>query len=105
MRANLCFSRCFLQNISPARAGEWKLDSVNRQPIPEFGFEPGAFRRHNISAIGHSKKLFYRNRVDGKGGSHLLAINPFLKLMHAADATHKINAFINALVFDAKQLI
>ena len=78
---------------------------MNYQTGTEFRFEPGGFRRHNVTGIGNVNQLFHRNGIQRQCHFHFAAVNPFLQFTQSAYAADKVNTLVAAKVFEPQNFI
>ena len=79
-----------------------KSDLVAEHGVAQFGFEPGAFGRHDAAGIGNVHQVFDAGRKHGKGAGKFAAIDELFQFRRAANAADEGDAFAGARVFNAE---
>ena len=75
---------------------------MDEQAAPEFLFEPGGFRRHDLPLVRHGHHLPHRGGIKRKGNGETGPVDEPLQLRHPPDAADKIDPRIHPLIPDAE---
>src|SRR6185436_13991325 len=66
---------------------DWSLQQVTEHGIPELGFEPGAFGRHDTAGVGDTHEILNAGWEHTEGAGEFAAVDPFDQLVGAPNPT------------------
>src|SRR5262245_37028018 len=69
---------------------------LHHEAAAEFGFEPGAFRRHDLAGVGDGHELGDGGGEHAEGDGGVAAVHALFELGGAADAADEFDAFAGA---------
>src|SRR6476469_9680814 len=75
---------------------------MNKQPVPQFRFEPRRFRRHDLSGIRNPQKLFYSCWKKGKSNCRFACINQAFKFFCSAQTTNEVDSLVCPYILNAQ---
>ena len=78
---------------------------MNNEARAKFGLEPGGLGWHDVARIGDVHKLIHRNGIEGKGYTHLTAIDTALEFAKTTQTAYEVDALVATKVLDAEDTV
>ena len=81
------------------------IKRMNHETRAELRLEPSGFGWHDVARIGDVHKLIHRNGIEGKGNTHLAAIDTTLEFAKATQTAYEVDALVATKVLDSEDTV
>ena len=78
---------------------------MNHETRAELRLEPSGLGWHDVARIGDVHKLIHRNGIEGKGHTHLAAIDTTLEFTKTTQTAYEVDALVATKVLDAEDTV
>src|SRR5208337_2929142 len=80
-------------------------EEMNKEPAPELRFEPGRFRRHDLTGVSQLHQFSDGGRIERKRNLALSAVHQPLQLFQTTYASDELDTLVVAGVSDSQDRI